>query len=105
MKEMPRGGNQQVLLLALSSFLGHAKRFRDAHSVANVDHKKTISRKFRNWLNFGSLRSKRFRASSSIKLGRETRAKKRNEGGGGYSFFALVPIFSTNSRGNACYAG
>ena len=22
-----------------------------------------------------------------------------------YSFFALVPTFSTNSRGNACYAG
>ena len=50
------------------------------------------------------------------KLEREQKKKKVEGGGGGESFpspspspvipfFVLVPTFSTNSRGNACYAG
>ena len=45
---------------------------------------------------FCSLHSKRLRASSSRKLGREQK-KKRNEVGGGRERY--------NSTGNACYAG
>ena len=63
-----------------------------------------------------SLRSKRFQSSYCVKV--RAGAKKKLEGGGeGRSFllspppppsflcfFALVPTFSTNSCGNACYA-
>ena len=66
-----------------------------------------------------SLRSKRFQSSYSEKVGAE--AKKIERRGGGEKrkpslpspspspviplFFALVPTFSTNSRGSAYYAG
>ena len=64
-----------------------------------------------------SLRSKRFQSSYSEKVGAE--AKKIEGRGEGEKrkpslpspslviplFFALVPTFSTNSRGSACYAG
>ena len=34
-----------------------------------------------------------------------TVAKKKKKTDEGSSFLAFVPTFSTNSRGNACYAG
>ena len=46
-----------------------------------------------------SLRSKRFQSSYSAKV-RAFPLSPRS-----FFFFALVPIFSTNSRRNACYAG
>ena len=76
--------------------------------------------------NVGSLRSKRFQSSYCAKVRAGAKNKKVEEGGGGEKrkrrgsffplplplplprhsfFFALVPTFSTNSRGNACYAG
>ena len=72
--------------------------------------------------NVGSLRSKRFQSSYCAKVRARAKNKKVEEGGGGEKrkrrgsffplplprhsfFFALVPTFSTNSRGNACYAG
>ena len=44
---------------------------------------------------FHSLRSKRFQLSHCAKV----------RAGAFLFFFVLVPTFSTNSRGNACYAG
>ena len=48
-------------------------------------------------------------------IARKLEREQKKVGGGGekriplplprHSFFALVPTFSTNSRGNACYAG
>ena len=59
------------------------------------------------WLS--SLRSKRFQSSYSAKVRAGAKKKKNMEGPSPSplipSFFALVPTFSTNSRGNSCYAG
>ena len=63
-----------------------------------------------------SLRSKRFQSSYSAKFGAGAKKNGRGRGKGGevpslpspspfIPFFALVPVFSTNSRGTACYAG
>ena len=61
-----------------------------------------------------SLRSKRFQSSYCAQVRAGAKKKKVEGGGGGESFpspspvipfFVLVPTFSTNSRGNACYAG
>ena len=65
-----------------------------------------------------SLRSKRFQSSYSAKFGAGAKKKWKGEGEGRRGkvpslpspspfipFFALVPVFSTNSRGTACYAG
>ena len=68
-----------------------------------------------------SLHSKRLPSSYCAKVEARTKKKKLEVGGGGrkrknfllspppspsYLFiFSLVPSFSTNSRGNACYAG
>ena len=48
-----------------------------------------------------SLRSKRFQSSYSAKFG----AGALPSPSPFIPFFALVPVFSTNSRGTACYAG
>ena len=63
-----------------------------------------------------SLRIKRFQSSYCAQVRAGAKKKKVEGGGGGESFpsfspspvipfFVLVPTFSTNSRGNACYAG
>ena len=52
MKEMPRGGNQLLLLLAFEQFLGTRKTFSGCTFRCKC-RSQTISRKFRNWLNFG----------------------------------------------------
>ena len=41
----------------------------------------------------------------SRKKSDSTVAKKKKKTDEGSSFLAFVPTFSTNSRGNACYAG
>ena len=51
-----------------------------------------------------SLRSKRFQSSYCAKV-RAGAKKKIPSPSPVIPFFALVPTFSTNSQGNACYAG
>ena len=63
-----------------------------------------------------SLRSKRFALRYCAKVGARAKEMEEEGGGGGFLFCpplpgtflfscSLVPTFSTNSRGNACYAG
>ena len=54
-----------------------------------------------------SLRSKRFQSSYRAKFGAGAKKKWKVPSlpSPFIPFFALVPVFSTNSRGTACYAG
>ena len=100
------GEDQQTHLYVLQSHRQFNGGFRPSDKGAHPDP------------DISSLRSKRFQSSYSAKFGAGAKKKWKGEGEGRRGnvpslpspspfipFFALVPVFFTNSRGTAYYAG